>query len=637
MEAPNSNLGTAPPRHPGRLRAEPNARRPVIAEKSPAMNSRALTTRPLLSFLACGATLLFSGCGGGGVRPSAPMTAGSAGSNSLPSCPAMASDPPPPVRGCSFAAAGTLPSLDDFNDGNLLLRALEQRVGSWYSFTDQSSGCAKLDVEPADTPGALHFSGGGFRNWGAAFGIALAWSLEQNGLCTYDVSAYSGIRFRARGNATLRMNVASRESAFQSSGGDCPDSDGCFDQQGRNFTLSPDFQTFEIPFCSLAQVGFGSPIGPLDRTQVTNLNFLVQSKGTFDVWFDDIEFVPWQDRQARDCHAVCPKEELPLGISPRPGDTWLDQAATNVHVSTFEQPTKDCGRVTRRYLSYIPNSLAARSSAPVVIVLHGQGADAETMRTYITQGRWETLAERDGFIVVYGNAAPGAETVSERPNGGAFRMASGQSQIDDFDYLQKIIDDLAARGRISGKNPVFLAGLSNGGGMAHVAALHDPNRYRGLAEVMPYPGTTVAVPPVAGGYALRRVLLAYSVTDPGLPPGYATQLAPLGRAWAAALGLSRREQDAPQTTALPDLVQEGADYQGTAPNALRTRDSQGAAVDYGNDPAAAHVRVLRFDHAGHLWPSANPPDREQEIANFGFRNQDVEMADVVWEFFRSSL
>lgn len=598
------------------------------------------SARPVLIPSIAGALLLLTSCGSG-VRPPDPVpsgSAGAAGSDSRPSCPAIKSDPSPPVLACSLTAAGTAPTLDDFDDGNLFLRPLEQRVGTWYSFTDETTGCAKLSVEKGNSSPALHFTGGGFSNWGAGFGISLAWSIAQNGMCTYDLSAYAGVRFRARGNATVRMNVASRASAFQSAGGDCPDSEGCFDQQGRNFGLSTDFQDFEISFCSLGQRGFGAPLGPLDRTQATNLNFLVQSTSNFDVWLDDIEFVPWQNGQTRDCHAVCPADELTLGVVPRPGETSLDQDATGVRLFTFEQPTKDCGPLTRRYLSYVPKTLAAGSDAPVVILLHGLGADAESMRNFITQGRFETLADRDGFIVVYGNAAPGAATVAERPNGGGFRKdASAQPQVDDFAYLQNIITDLVARGAISGKNPVFLSGLSDGGGMTHLAALHDPTRYRGIAELMPYPGSTVPMPTASAGFALRRVLLGYSLNDPGMSAGYATLLAPLGPAWAAALGLSAEEQTAPRTTALPDLVKEGADYQGTLPNALLTRDSQGEQLDYGTDPAGAQVRVLRFDHAGHLWPRVNPADRDQEIAEFGFRNQDIDMTDVVWEFFRSSL
>jgi len=538
------------------------------------------------------------------------------------------------VLECSFAAAGTVRTLDDFDDGDLLLRPDEQRAGEWYSFTDETAGCAKLRVESGDSSPALHFSGGGFTKWGAGFGVSLAWSIAQSGVCTYDLSAFSGVRFRARGNGTVRLNFPSKKSAFKSAGGECPDSEGCYDQQGRNIGLSPNFREFVIPFCSLGQRGFGSPLGPFDSTRITNLNFLVQSKGNFDVWLDDIEFIPWKDGQTRDCRAVCPADELALGIVPHPGETSLNQEATGVRLFTFEQPTNNCGSVTRRYLSYVPKSLAPKSDAPVLIVLHGLSADAESMRQFITQGRFETLADRDGFIVVYGNAAPGADTVAERPNGGGFRKdPSAQNQIDDFAYLQKIIADLISRSVISGKNPVFLTGLSDGGGMTHMAALHDPTRYRGIAELMPYPGPTVPMPTANGGFALRRVLLGYSVTDPGMTAGYATQLAPLGAAWARALGLNPD----PRTSILPDVVKEGAHYQGTLPHALNTRDSHAEQLDYGNDASGARVRVLRFDHAGHLWPVTNPHDREQEVTEFGFRNQDLDMSEVVWEFFRSSL
>jgi polyhydroxybutyrate depolymerase len=595
------------------------------------MTSRTRRSARLLQlFFAGGALLLLTHCGA--VHPPVPTATRSAGRDSFPSCPPVKSDPPPPVLQCTHAAAGTEPTLDDFEDGDLLLRPVEQRVGSWYSFTDETAGCAKLGIEKADASPALHFSGGGFSKWGAGFGISLAWSMPQSGMCTYDLSAYSGVRFRARGNTSLRMNIPSRQSAFRSAGGDCPDSERCFDQQGRNVGLSADYQEIEIPFCSLSQRGFGASLGPLDRNQTTNLHFLVQGRNKFDVWLDDIEFIPWRDGQARDCHAVCPADELALGVNPRPGKTSINQEATGVRLSIFEQPTKDCGPVTRRYLSYVPKSLAPGSDAPVVIVLHGLSADAESMRNFITQSRFEALADRDGFIVVYGNAAPGAGTVAERPNGGGFRKDSS-GQVDDFVYLKMLTDDLAAHGAISGKNPVFLAGLSDGGGMAHVAALHDPTRYRGIAELMPYPGSTVPMPPANGGFALRRVLLGYSLTDPGMSAGYATQLAPLGPAWAAALGLGAN----PRTSALPDVVKEGADYQGTLAKAVSTRDSHGEQLDYGTDSTAARVRVVRFDHAGHLWPVRNPRDRAQELAEFGLRNQDIDMSDLVWEFFRSSL
>ncbi|HEX2871681.1 MAG TPA: PHB depolymerase family esterase [Polyangiaceae bacterium] len=579
--------------------------------------------------------LLLTHCGGTSTNgtPRAPEAA----PGGTPRCPATASAPPS-VLDCSAVAGGAEPRVDDFNDGDMLLPSNEQRVGEWYRFTDETTGCATLGVEKGDASPALHFSGGGFRAWGAGFGTALAWSNAAGGLCAYDASAYSGVRFRAKGNANLRLNVASRASAFVSKGGTCADSEGCFDQHGRSINLAPDFQTFEVAFCSLTQVGFGVPLGKLDATQITNLNFLVRTKGNFDVWVDDLELIPWQSGQPRTCAALCPSDELPPGVRPRPTSTTLDERATGVRLSTFDQPTNDCGPITRRYLSYVPKQLAPKSDAPVVIVLHGLGADAETMRQYITLGRFEGLADRDGFVVVYGNAAPSAATVAERPNGGGFRKApSTTAQVDDFAYLDMIIADLVTKGTLGGKNPVFLAGLSDGGGLAHMAALNAPTRFRGIAEIMPYPGPKVLLPPARAGFTLQRVLVAYSETDPGMEAGYPEQLATLGPAWAAALRLSADAQRSPRATALPNAVKEGAGYRGTAPNAKRTLDSRVEQLDFGSASTGPRVRVLRFDHAGHLWPVANPPDREQEITEFGFRNQDLDMSEVVWEFFRSSL
>ncbi|MGE5785322.1 MAG: hypothetical protein ACM3ZE_12060, partial [Myxococcales bacterium] len=59
-------------------------------------------------------------------------------------------------------------------------------------------------------------------------------------------------------------------------------------------------------------------------------------------------------------------------------------------------------RVQRRYLVYAPSNLAPRP-VPVVLVFPGKGTSAEGVAFYDTHTRFEALADRDGFIVVYGN------------------------------------------------------------------------------------------------------------------------------------------------------------------------------------------------------------------------------------------
>lgn len=602
-------------------------------------------------FLLSGALLSLSGaCGSTGASRDAGTISTDApserGANAAPAdgvapiCSVIgATTTPPPLLDCAARADGSSPIVDDFETGTLFLPPAEGRIGEWYTYTDGTTGCIRSEVVADGSSQVLHVSGGGFTARGAGFGTTWDWSGAQQGVCAYDLSAYSGIRFRARGNAWLRVTIPNRETTARSAGGTCPDDASCFDAHGRNVVLTAEYQEFVLPFCAFATQGWGPVSGPPDLTSATNLNFFINTTSNFDVWIDDIALVPRSADAGAECGPLCPADELAVGIAPAPTVTTLDQAGTGVHLYTFPQSTKDCGTVTRRYLAYVPPSLSdpatGPTSAPILIVLHGSGVDAETMRNG-TQARFEALAAQDGFIVVYGNAAPNGTTVPAFPNGGSFRRDAG-AEVDDVAYLQLIAADLVARGIITGTNPVFLTGHSDGGGMAYIAGLRDPSRYRGLGLIMPFPGSPPPLPVAMPGSTIRRVVLSYTPGDPGMPAGFPTQLVPAGPAWAQAIGVPADEIAAPIQTELPDLVKEGDGYTGSVANALATEDSAAETIDYGIDPSGPMCRVIRFNHAGHLWPMPNPDDNDALIGMFGFRNQDMDMADVLWSFFKSAL
>jgi len=310
--------------------------------------------------------------------------------------------------------------------------------------------------------------------------------------------------------------------------------------------------------------------------------------------------------------------------------------ARGLAVHTFEQTSSRCGPIERRYLAYVPERLGARTAAPVVIVLHGQGGNAEAMMSFQTRGTFNTLADAKGFVVVYGNGAPTSFNFPGLPNSGRWRAegAGPDAEVNDLDYLARVIDDLAARGVIAGPNDVYLVGQSNGGGMALAAARLRPNSYRGVAAFMPYVGFDGAdTPPSFAGTRLRRVLLADSARDPGLPPGYADRvLAPLARAWAGAMGVSGAT---PTETAIPDSVKEDGGAAGGSAAVEATRDSTAKRVDL-RSPTGA-FRHLVFDRAGHFWPTRQPvADPPPVLARFGLRNRDVEGAEEVWDFFSTT-
>jgi poly(3-hydroxybutyrate) depolymerase len=291
-------------------------------------------------------------------------------------------------------------------------------------------------------------------------------------------------------------------------------------------------------------------------------------------------------------------------------------------------------------LTYVPRRLAARTSAPIVIALHGWGSSAESFRDFQTHAGFEPLADRDGFIVVYGNAAPGSATSVRVPNSGAWRQPrTADDEVDDVAYLDTVLDDLRSRQIVDGSNRVFLVGQSNGGGMVIEAARLRPNRYTGFAAMMPFAGLSPASPAVLDVGHLSRILFAYSATDPGLPAGYVSTLRPLADRWAAALGFSPAAIAAPTRTALVDRVHEGDGYEGSLPAALATRRSHGEQLDLraaGAPASAPALRILAFDHAGHFWPHPTQDTLPFILEKWGLRNQDLDAADAVWSFFKDA-
>lgn len=541
----------------------------------------------------------------------------------------------PSIGACDVVGSGSRPTIDDFEDGDLETHPIDERRGGWFVYTDETAGCVEMNVELEGSASVIHVRGDGFSRWGAGFGVSLRSNGTQPEICLYDASAYAGVRFRARGNTPLRMSVATRASTFVSLGGACPDGEGCYDRHGHNVTLTETWQTFEFDFCSFTQEGWGTPLKPLDPKEITQLTFHARRTGEFDVWFDDLEFIPAATPHPASCGVVCPRDRIPAGVSYDPTRTPWEGGAPGLSVFTFEQPTPDCGGLVRRYLAHVPERLGERTDAPLVIVLPGTSADAESMHDFMTGRRFVDLADRDGFVVVYANAAPGPWTAPERPNGGRFSLDDADlPQVDDLAYLELLVADLVERGHISGANPRFLAGHSIGGGLALAAALADPERYLGIAAIMPFHHTVPPMPPNLEASALARVFIAYAHDDPGLPADYHVQLAALVQSWASALGLG---DDEPTRTPHEDLVVEGEGYTGDDPVALRTRNSHATRIDFGPSHKGAALRVVEFDRAGHFWPMASPYEDASLLAAYGHRNRDLDMSEALWSFFAQAV
>jgi poly(3-hydroxybutyrate) depolymerase len=540
-----------------------------------------------------------------------------------------------PYAACEAArGSGDNPLIDDFEQDDGRIASNDGRGGGWFSYDDGTNGTLSYQVEAATTidSGTLHVVSSGWNIWGSAIATGLAPSLSAEEHCSYDASAYAGVQFRARGNGRLRLRLASVPHTPVAEGGTCTlEGEACYDWPGISVNITDQWQTHFFPFCMLDPVGWGRSENDLDLEQLVGLHFMFEGGEGLELWLDDLSFFQREqdaDAGTDECRPLCPLEAAPEAAWADPEFTYLT-LSEQLTLHTFEQETTSCGSLTRRYLSYVPKNLGAASDAPVLFALHGSGANAESFQDVMARGGLDELAEREGFIVVYGNAAPSGHSSNDFPNTGVWRQAFyDDGEVDDLDYLWRVLEELKARGVTSGDNPVALTGISNGGGMVLDAAKRAPDRFVGIAPFMAFDGLAPSALPDLSETTITRVLFGISSNDPGLPDGYERVLGGLPAEWAAALGLPSETVE----TQLPDVEVEGEDYAGNAAAALATRDSRATQIDFFAPDHDAAVRVLRFDHAGHFWPNPVQDSEDWTLDRWGFRNQDVDASEAVWEF-----
>lgn len=134
----------------------------------------------------------------------------------------------------------------------------------------------------------------------------------------------------------------------------------------------------------------------------------------------------------------------------------------------------------RPYQSIVPPQYNPATPMPLVVVLHGYGANGFVQAGYLGLS---ALARTRGFLLAYPNGT--LDTT-----GRLFWNATdaccdfARTNVDDVAYITAVIDDMSARYRVDARR-VFLVGHSNGGFMAHRMACDASNR---IAAIVSFAG-----------------------------------------------------------------------------------------------------------------------------------------------------
>jgi polyhydroxybutyrate depolymerase len=257
----------------------------------------------------------------------------------------------------------------------------------------------------------------------------------------------------------------------------------------------------------------------------------------------------------------------------------------------------DVGGVRRTFwLARAPQRAGERAVAPLLIVLHGSGADGRTM------ARFSGLATRGpaaGITVVFPDGWKGTWHPARPPD--------GEPELDDARFLGELATHMEVLGAARSW-PVFLAGVSQGARYAEHVARHGLLPVTGLflvagtalefsRRLAPVPllharmtvimGTQDRTAPYEGGTLTRRglsgAMLRRRAIRHGELPGEDTVagVEAVATDWAAGNGIT----SAPLVEELPTVA-------GDLPVTRKTWST----------PGCHPVTVYRIDGGGHGWP-----------------------------------
>jgi polyhydroxybutyrate depolymerase len=248
------------------------------------------------------------------------------------------------------------------------------------------------------------------------------------------------------------------------------------------------------------------------------------------------------------------------------------------------------GGDSREYIVHVPPSHSGTSPVALVLSLHG-AATWPSLQKNLTE--WNTLADRDGFIVAYPSGA------------GVWLRAFG---LRDTAFIVALIDKLESIYNID-SDRIYVNGLSNGGGMSYALSCFLSGRIAAVGAVAPAITMSADLCPTAKPIP---VMVFHGTADrftrwEGGKVFIAPTPFPAIPVWAA--NWARRNHCAATQT-----------ESNVARDVTR--------LEY--DHCAAPVIVYKIDDGGHTWPGG--AELPQWFA--GRTTHTINATELMWSFFK---
>lgn len=166
-----------------------------------------------------------------------------------------------------------------------------------------------------------------------------------------------------------------------------------------------------------------------------------------------------------------PDTATPPVVTPPGAETTPPPAAAPV---ALEKLSVTVNGQERDYFVYAPANVAElrehdARGVRVVISLHDNGQDGQANAD---RTRWSEVADANGFVVAFPNAAGGSWNVQRQPGG-----------ADEIAFVRAVAAAVRAKYALTATIPTYLTGVGTGATMAHQIAMMAPNVATAVAGV----------------------------------------------------------------------------------------------------------------------------------------------------------
>ncbi|MBX2883534.1 MAG: hypothetical protein KTR32_26505 [Granulosicoccus sp.] len=317
-------------------------------------------------------------------------------------------------------------------------------------------------------------------------------------------------------------------------------------------------------------------------------------------------------------HYLTPAILLLLSACSSENDPPLDPT---MDAGFFQNQTFSMDSINRDYHLYLPEN---RNQASIVFIMHGNSGSSDQVvgleGTKAPHRLWLDIAERENLILVVPNGLPGND--GNRGWNDCRNDAPTIPDSDDVAFISALIDTVQSE-YSGGLSPVFFVGTSNGGHMTMRLAEEIPEKLTAVA-------TLVASKPVntecADASVVLPILIMNGTEDPLVPFEGGSIASNRGEVYSTpdmvAYWVNRNLASVnPIEEAIADI---DPDDESTITRSTYTNSSGDAVVEYYEVRGGGHTEPSIAERYGRLFKLI-----------VGTQNGDIEMAEVVWEFFDS--